>query len=240
MRAVEWQGTKNVKVVHRPKPLVTDPTDAVLRITSSTICGSDLHLYHNEFSGMQKGDVLGHEFMGIVESVGSGVKDIKVGDRVVASAVIADGICNYCKMGLFSCCDGTNPSKQMEKLYGHRTAGLFGYSHLTGGYEGGQAEFVRIPFADVNLLKIPQGLPDEKVLFLSDIASTGWHATELGEVKAGQTVAIWGAGPVGLMACMWSKYRGATKIILIDAVESRLNLAEKNSERSQLISAKRT
>jgi len=223
---VEWQGNKDVKIVERPKPMITEPQDCVVKITASTICGSDLHLYHNEFSGMHKGDILGHEFMGIIESVGSEVKNFKVGDRVVISAIIADGKCYYCQNQLFSCCDTTNPSKEMEQLYGHRTAGIFGYSQLTGGYDGGQAEFVRVPYADVNCLKVPDNLSDEKVLFLSDIVCTGWHANELGGVKEGQTVAVWGCGPVGLMALAWAKFLGAKRIIAIDGVDYRLQMAK--------------
>jgi len=225
MKAVEWYGTGNVKVVDRPRPLVTDPKDCVIRVTSTTICGSDLHLYHHEMKGMQKGDVLGHEFMGVVEAIGPEVKDIKVGDRVVTSFCIACGNCEYCKKGLWTSCDTTNPSKEMETMYGHRTAGLFGYSHLTGGYDGGQAEFVRVPFADVNCLKITGNKDDEYYLFLTDVLCTGWHATEMAEIKPGNTVVIWGCGPIGLASAMWAKYRGASRIIAIDGVDYRLKIA---------------
>jgi len=226
MKALVFQGKENVAVIDRPRVMVTDPGDAVIRITSTTICGSDLHMYHNEVPGMEPGDVLGHECMGIVHSIGENVKNLRVGDRVVVSAVIADGTCFYCQAGLYSLCEGTNPSKEMEELYGHRIAGVFGYSHLTGGYEGGQAEFIRVPIADFNCLKVPDELPDEKVLFLSDIACTGWHATELGGVIEGNTVAIWGCGPVGLMAGMWCKFRGAAKIVMIDHIDYRLRFAQ--------------
>jgi len=178
-------------------------------------------------SGLQKGDILGHEGMGIVDAVGDQVKDFKKGDRVVISAVIACGQCYYCKNQMFSCCDNTNPSMEMEALYGHRTSGLFGYSHITGGYEGCQAEYVRVPIGDMNLLKVPSHLKDEQVLFLSDIACTGFHATELGKVKEGQTVAIWECGPVGLMAVMWSKFKKAGRVIAIDAEPYRLEMARK-------------
>jgi threonine dehydrogenase-like Zn-dependent dehydrogenase len=225
MKAAVWRGTKSVKVEDVPMPLVTDPLDALIRVTLTTICGSDLHLYHHEFSGMEKGDILGHEFMGIVEQVGPQVQNLQIGDRVVVSAIIADGRCDYCQKQLYSCCDRTNPSKEMEKLYGHRTAGLFGYSHLTGGYEGGQAEYVRVPYADVNCLKVPPNLRDEQVLFLSDVMCTGWHANELAQVSEGQTVAVWGCGPVGLMAQMWAKFRGARRVIAIDCVPKRLEVA---------------
>jgi len=169
---------------------------------------------------------LGHEPMGIVTSVGPTVKDLKVGDRVVVSAVITEGECWYCKNGFPSWCECTNPSKQMEEIYGHRLAGVLGYSELLGGYDGGQAEYVRVPYADLNCLKIPEGVPDEKVLFLSDIMCTGWHGNELGAVGPGQIVAIWGCGPVGLMAAMWAKFRGASRIIVIDKEGYRLDVAK--------------
>jgi len=224
--AVELHGNKDVRVNEaRPKPLVTDAADCVIRVTTTTICGSDLHLYHQEFQGLPKGYVLGHEPMGIVESIGPAVKDLKVGDRVVVSAVITEGDCWYCKNGFPSWCDCTNPSKRMEEIYGHRLAGILGYSELLGGYDGGQAEYVRVPNADLNCLKIPEGVPDEKVLFLSDILCTGWHGNEMGAVSPGQTVAIWGAGPVGLMAAMWAKFRGASRIIVIDKLAYRLSVA---------------
>jgi len=159
-----------------------------------------------------------------VESIGDEVKEIKVGDRVVVSFLIACGTCWYCQNELFSCCDNTNPSKQMEDVYGHRTAGIFGYSHLTGGYEGGQAEYVRVPFADTNCLKVPITVPDEKCLFLSDILCTSWHANELGQVSKDQVVAVWGCGPVGLLSLAWAKFRGAKRIIAIDVCEYRLQV----------------
>jgi len=227
MKVVEWQGARNLKIAERPKPMITDPTDCIVRITSTTICGSDLHMYHKEVKAMEKGDVLGHECMGIVESVGPEVKNVKVGDRVVVSAVISCGCCQYCKKGLFSCCDVTNPSKECEEMYGHRLSGIFGYSHLTGGYDGGQAEFVRVPLADVNTLKITGKKDDEYYLFLSDIMCTGYHACELAEVTPGKTVVIWGCGPVGLSAQMWAKYRGASRVIAVDGIDYRLQTANK-------------
>jgi threonine dehydrogenase-like Zn-dependent dehydrogenase len=174
---------------------------------------------------MEKGDILGHEGVGIVEQVGSEVKTLKEGDRVVISAIISCGDCEYCMKGQVSLCVNTNPNTQMETMYGDKLAGVFGYSHLLGGYEGCQAEFVRVPIGDVNCLKIPDSLPDEKAILLSDIACTGWHANELGEVTEGKTVAIWGCGPVGLMAIMWAKFRGASRIIAIDDVADRLQIA---------------
>jgi len=232
MLACEWNGTQSVKLAARPRPLVTDPQDVVLKVTSTTICGSDLHLYFNEIPGvrpLEVGDILGHEFMGIVEDVGPEVKNLKAGDRVVSSFAIADGTCKFCQKGQPSLCETTNPSGQMEKLYGQRTAGLFGYSHLTGGYHGGQAEYVRVPFADNNLLKVPNDLPDEKLIFLSDIICTGWHGCVLS--KAGEedhkTVAVWGCGPVGLMAIRLAFIRGAQKVFAIDHVGYRLDHAQR-------------
>lgn len=173
---------------------------------------------------MRSGDVLGHEFMGIIDAVGDEVKNFKVGDRVVVSFLIACGNCWYCQNELFSLCDTTNPSKEMEEAYGHRIAGIFGYSHMTGGYEGGQAEYVRVPYADVNCLKVPITIPDEKCLLLSDILCTAWHANELGNVSKGQTVAVWGCGPVGLLAIAWAKFRGAKRVIAIDVCNYRLEV----------------
>jgi len=226
MRAVEFHGARDVRVnPKRPKPLVTEPTDVIVRLTCVTICGSDLHLYHNAVPGMEKGDILGHEGVGIVDSVGSSITKFKPGDRVVISAVIACGECEYCKQEMFSLCDRTNPSKEMEDMYGHRIAALFGYTHLTGGYDGTQADFVRVPLAEVNLLKIPPELDNYRALLLSDVANTGWHANEFGEVKAGNIVAVWGCGPIGLMAQIWAWHRGASRVIGIDSVPKRLEKA---------------
>jgi threonine dehydrogenase-like Zn-dependent dehydrogenase len=176
--------------------------------------------------GMQDGDILGHEFMGIVEEVGADVKKVKVGQRVVVAFDIACGTCDHCRREEYTACDTTNPSKVMEEMYGHRTAALYGYSHLTGGVAGGQAEYVRVPFADVNCLPVPAGVTDEQALYLSDVVPTAYHATEMGEVGKGDTVAIWGLGPVGLMAARWCQIRGAAKVIGIDCVPARLKLAE--------------
>lgn len=225
MRALEWHGNADVRVVERDIPSIVDPTDVLLRVTSTAICGSDLHLYHNEVPGMKKGDVLGHEFMGIIDEVGSAVKSFKRGDRVVCSFLISCGHCYYCVNGMYSNCDAGNPNKETDDLYGHRSSGKFGYSHLTGGFSGGQAEWVRVPFADNCLLKIPDGIPDEKVLLLSDVACTGYHATELGGVTRNQTVAVWGCGPVGLTVLACAKLRGAARIIAIDGDSYRLEFA---------------
>ncbi|KAL7749417.1 hypothetical protein RI367_005288 [Sorochytrium milnesiophthora] len=226
MKALVYHGTKDIRCDTVPKPLITDPRDCILKITSTTICGSDLHLYHSFIQEMSSGDIIGHEFCGIVESIGPDVKDVKVGDRVVVSAVIAEGHCNFCQEKKFSLCDRTNPSKSMEYLYGHRTAGLFGYSHLTGGYPGGQAQFARVPYADVNTIKIPDGVPDERVLLLSDVLATSYHGTELGEVHDGDVVAVWGCGPIGLATVMWSFHRGAKRVLAIDCVPERLAKAK--------------
>lgn len=226
MKATVWYGRESLKVKNVPKPLVTEPTDCVVRVIYTSVCGSDLHLYHNEFSGLEKGDILGHEVLGIVEEVGSEVQDLQVGEKVVVSAIISCGKCEYCQQGLFSCCNTTNPSREMEKNYGHRIAGIFGYSRLLGGYDGGQAEFLRVPYASVNCLKIPESVSDEKAFLLSDVACTAWHACEMGQVKEGQTVAVWGCGPVGLLVLMWAKFRGAKKLYAIDAVDYRLDFAK--------------
>ncbi|CAF0777330.1 unnamed protein product [Adineta steineri] len=230
MKAVAWYGNKDIRIIDHPRPLVTDPHDVILKVTSTAICGSDLHIYLGCVPGMEKGDILGHEFMGIVEDMGSEVKHLKKGDRVVTAFDIGCHKCDFCtgKQKLYSSCDNTNDSKQQEQLYGHRTAGMFGYSHVTGGWDGGQAQYVRVPFADTNTLKVPAGLSDEKALFLSDILPTGWHATELGEVEAGQTVAIWGCGPVGMLAALSAQYKKASRVILIDNVQYRLDYAKKH------------
>jgi threonine dehydrogenase-like Zn-dependent dehydrogenase len=183
-------------------------------------------LYHKEFDGLEPGDILGHEAVGIIEKVGPEVKNFKVGDRVVISAVISYGECFYCKQKQMSLCISTNPDPRLDAVYGQRLSGIFGYSHLLGGYDGCQAEFVRVPIGDVNCLKIPDTLSDAKAILLSDIACTGWHANELAEVREGQTVAVWGCGPVGLMAMMWAKFRGASRIIAIDCLPYRMQLAK--------------
>jgi len=226
MHALAWHGKKSVKYVEKPVPKISDPRDIVLKITATTICGSDLHLYSGNMMNMKDGDILGHEFMGIIEDVGAAVKKFQVGQRVVVAFDIACGTCDYCKRQEYTGCDTTNPSRVMESLYGHRTAALYGYSHMTGGVPGGQAEYVRVPFADVNCLLIPPGLPDEKVLYLSDVVPTALHAVEMGEVKKGSTVGIWGLGPIGLMAAKWAQIKGASRVIGIDCIPERLALAK--------------
>lgn len=226
-KGAEWWGKKTIKVNERGVPLVTDPTDAIVKITSTCICGSDLHMYNGMFPGMRKGDLVGHEFMGIVESVGPEVKNVKAGDRVVACFDLACGQCMFCKKELYSLCNATNPSKDMQALYGDCTSGIHGYSQLTGGYEGGQAEYSRVIFADVNLLKLPEHNNDDKYVLLSDILPTAWHANELGQVEKGDIVAIWGAGPVGQLAAQCAFARGADRVFIIDSVKYRLEHAKK-------------
>jgi threonine dehydrogenase-like Zn-dependent dehydrogenase len=225
MNALVWRGKRTVEYVQTPRPCLTDPRDIILRVTATTICGSDLHLYSGNMMDMKDGDILGHEFMGIVEQVGTGVEKLSVGQRVVVAFGIACGTCSYCKREEYTSCDTTNPSNLMEKLYGHRTSAIYGYSHLTGGVPGGQAEYVRVPFADVNCLPLPNDLPDEKALYLSDIIPTALHGVEMGEVKEGDTVAIWGLGPVGLLIARWAQILKARKIIGIDCVPERLEMA---------------
>jgi threonine dehydrogenase-like Zn-dependent dehydrogenase len=228
MKTVQWYGTQDMRVVEEYRPVVTDPSDVIVKVTSAAICGSDLHIYTGVMPGMKKGDIMGHETMGIIEQVGPQVKNFKVGDRVVVAFDIACNHCTYCHKGAFSGCDNTNPSKEQEMLYGHRTAGLFGYSHLTGGYPGGQAEYLRVPLADVNCLKINEDaseLSDDHVILISDVLSTAWHATELASVEKNDTVAIWGAGPVGVLAAHCAQVRGASRVVLIDQDEFRLQFA---------------
>jgi threonine dehydrogenase-like Zn-dependent dehydrogenase len=227
MRAVCWNGANEVRVEDVPDPEILNPRDVVLRVTTAAICGSDLHLYDGYIPTMKKGDILGHEFMGEVVEVGPAVQNLQVGDRVVVPFCIACGNCFFCKKGLFSACDNSNPNAALaEKLYGHTTAGLFGYSHLTGGYAGGQAEYVRVPFADVGALKVPDDLPDEKVLFLGDIFPTGYMAAENCGIEPGDTVAVWGCGPVGQFAIQSAWMFGAERVIAIDRFPERLLLAE--------------
>ncbi|KEF60719.1 uncharacterized protein A1O9_02280 [Exophiala aquamarina CBS 119918] len=225
MLALRWYGDRDVRLEEVPAPTITEPADVVVKVTGTTVCGSDLHLYHKEIMQLQKGEILGHEFMGIADEVGPGVTSIKKGDRVVASFQIACGNCQFCKESLTSMCERTNSSALQERLYGKPFAGLSGYSHFGGGSAGGQAEYVRVPFGDFNLLKIPDSVPNEKALYLSDIVPTAYHATVCADVEKGKSVAVWGLGPVGLLACNWSKLEGARRVIAIDQVPERLALA---------------
>jgi len=226
MKALVWHGNEDVRVDTVPDPKIVDPTDAVIKISSTAICGSDLHLYGSVQPTMEKGDILGHENMGEVVEVGSGVTRLKVGDRVVVPFTISCGSCFFCQREMFSLCDRSNPNAEMAaKVMGQSPAGLFGFSHLLGGYAGGQAEFLRVPFADVGPVKVPAGLKDEQVLFLSDIFPTGYMAAENAEIEEGDTVAIWGCGSVAQFAIQSAKMLGAGRIIAIDRVPERLAMA---------------
>ena len=232
MKAVCWEGTNRVAVQNVPDPSIINPRDAVVRVTSTAICGSDLHLLDGFIPTMEKGDILGHEFMGIVEETGHGVKNLKKGDRVIVPFPIACGACYFCTHGLFSCCDNSNPNAWLaEKFYGYTTAGLFGYSHMTGGYAGGQAQYARVPFADVGPFKVPDSLTDEQVLFLTDVFPTGYMAAENCNIKSGDTIAVWGCGPVGQFAIRSAFLLGAGRVIAIDTVpERRLMATEAGAE----------
>jgi threonine dehydrogenase-like Zn-dependent dehydrogenase len=226
MKAVCWYGIHDVRVVDAPDPQILNPRDAIVRVTATAICGSDLHLYDGYIPTMKPGDILGHEFMGEVVEVGPGVDNLAPGDRVVVPFPIGCGNCYFCKRGLWSLCDNSNPNAWMaEQLWGYSPSGIYGYSHLVGGYAGGQAEYVRVPFADVGPIKVPDRLSDEQVLFLSDILPTGWMAAEHCDIQPGDTIAVWGCGPVGLLAIRSAFVQGAARVIAIDQVQERLQLA---------------
>ncbi|HJR64922.1 MAG TPA: zinc-dependent alcohol dehydrogenase [Gemmatimonadaceae bacterium] len=231
MRANCWEGKQKVKVEDVPDPKILNDRDAIVRVTSTAICGSDLHLYNGFIPSMVKGDILGHEFMGEVMEVGKGVKTLKVGDRVVVPFTISCGACWMCKQELYSLCENSNPNAWMaEKMFGHSPAGIYGYSHLTGGYAGGQSEFVRVPFADVGPLRIENGFTDEQVLFLSDIFPTGYMGAEMCDIKPGDVIAVWGCGPVGQFAIASAFLLGAERVIAIDRFPARLRMAEQNTK----------
>jgi threonine dehydrogenase-like Zn-dependent dehydrogenase len=226
MRAICWQGRNQVGVETVPDPTLLNPRDAIVRVTSTAICGSDLHLYGGRVPTLMKGDILGHEFMGEVVEVGRGVRNLAVGDRVVLPFNIACGNCAFCARGEFSACDNSNTNSAVAiAAMGEPVAGLYGYTHMCGGYAGGQAEYVRVPYADVNPLKVPSGLDDEKVLFLSDIFPTGWMAAESCGIQPGDTIAVWGAGPVGQFAIRSAFILGAERVLAIDCVPERLEMA---------------
>jgi threonine dehydrogenase-like Zn-dependent dehydrogenase len=228
MKAVCWMGTEKISVENVPDPKILNPRDAIVRITSTCICGSDLHLYDGYIPTMEQGDILGHEFMGEVVEVGPAIKPekLKVGDRVVVPFTIACGRCFFCERQLWSCCDNSNPNYWIaEKMMGYSPSGLFGYSHMMGGYAGGQAQYARVPFADVGPLKLPEGIPDEKLVFLSDIFPTGYFGAENADIKHGDTVAVWGCGPVGQFAIRSAFLLGAERVIAIDRFPYRLQMA---------------
>ncbi len=226
MKALCWHGKGDIRCDTVPDPKIEHPRDAIIKVTACAICGSDLHIYDGMIPTMQSGDVLGHETMGEVVEVGSGISRLKVGDRVVIPFTIACGECFFCARGFFSGCERTNPNHvTAEKFWGHSPAGLFGYSHMLGGYAGGQAEYLRVPYADVGALKVPEGLSDDQVLFLSDIFPTGFMAADFCNIQKGDTIAIWGCGPVGQFAIRSAFLLGAGRVIAIDTVPERMSLA---------------
>ncbi|MGN6393565.1 MAG: zinc-dependent alcohol dehydrogenase [Gemmatimonadales bacterium] len=236
MKANCWMGKKRLEVRDVPDPQILNARDAIVRVTSTAICGSDLHLYNGFVPTMEKGDILGHEFMGEVVEIGPAVKNLKVGDRVVVPFPIACGACGMCQRDLFSLCENSNPNAWIaEKLMGHSPAGLFGYSHMLGGYAGGQAEYARVPFADVGPLKIQNGLSDDQVLFLSDILPTGYMGAEMCNIQPGDVIAVWGCGPVGQFAIASAKMLGAERIIGIDRFPYRLRMAAEKAGATETI-----
>ncbi|RSH87076.1 hypothetical protein EHS25_003565 [Saitozyma podzolica] len=238
MRALTWQGKDSVVVKDMPIPDITEPKDVIVKVTGSTICGSDLHLYHSEMLGLQKDDILGHEFMGIIDRVGPEVTNLKVGDRVVVSFNIACGTCKFCKKKYSSMCEYTNNSSMQEQMYGQRDAGFFGYGHLTGGFPGGQAEYTRVPFGEVNCLKVPEGLSDEQVLYLTDVLPTAYHSVVDTRVDPDDVVAVWGLGPIGQCAVRFALLKGAKKVYAIDTIPHRLALASKASSKVEVVDFK--
>lgn len=227
MKALVYHGKIDVRLIEKPVPLISNPLDIIVKVTATTVCGSDLHLYNGEIpKNFLKGYILGHEAVGIVDEVGSEIKKFSKGDRVVISAVIACGQCEYCKREEYSCCDVTNKCEAQKILYGHNTGAIFGYSDLVGGYDGCQAEYVRVPYGDVNCFEIPDGIDDKKALMIADIACTGFHGNQLVDVKEGDNVVVFGCGPVGMMTCMWAKYRKAKRVIGIDVDDYRLKFVK--------------
>jgi threonine dehydrogenase-like Zn-dependent dehydrogenase len=236
MRANVWSGRNTVQVENVPDPKILNDQDAIVRITSTAICGSDLHLYDGYVPTMKRGDILGHEFMGEVVETGKGVDNLQIGDRVVVPFPIACGRCSNCRAELYSICENSNPNAVLaEKMFGHPTAGIFGYSHLTGGFAGGQAEYARVPFANVGPIKIENGLADEQVLFLSDIFPTGYMGAEMCDIKPGHVIAVWGAGPVGQFAIASARLLGAERVIAIDRFDYRLKMAADKAGATDMI-----
>lgn len=235
MKATCWHGKYDVRVDSVPDPEILNPRDAIVKITSTAICGSDLHLYNGVIPTMEQGDILGHEFMGEIVDIGREVKNLQIGDRVVVPFPIACGNCFFCEEKMYSVCENSNPNAWMaEKMWGHSPAGIFGYSHLTGGYAGGQAEYARVPYADIGPIKIPSGMSDEQVLFLSDILPTGYMAAENCDIKPGHVVAVWGCGPVGQFAMQSAYLLGAEHVIAIDRFPERLRMAREQSKADTL------
>jgi threonine dehydrogenase-like Zn-dependent dehydrogenase len=231
MKATCWMGRNTVKVEDVPDPKILNDRDAIVRITSTAICGSDLHLYDGYVPTMRRGDILGHEFMGEIVEKGKGVENLEVGDRVVVPFPISCGSCWPCRNELWSLCENTNPNARVaEKMWGFPTAGIFGYSHLTGGFAGGQSEYARVPFADVGPIKIDNGVADESVLFLSDVFPTGYMAAEMCDISGGDVIAVWGAGPVGQFAAASAQLLGAERVIVIDRFDYRLEIARRNTD----------
>jgi threonine dehydrogenase-like Zn-dependent dehydrogenase len=236
MKANVWMGKRKVSVEQVPDPQILNARDAIVRVTSTTICGSDLHLYNGFVPTMQRGDILGHEFMGEVVELGSAVHNLQVGDRVVVPFAVACGNCEQCQLGNFSVCENANPNAWLaEKMMGHPICGAFGYAHLTGGFAGGQAEYVRVPYADFGPLKVPSTLRDDQVLFLSDILPTGYMGAEFCEINPRKVIAVWGAGPVGQFAIASARMLGAEKVIAIDRFAYRLDLAVKKAGATDVI-----
>ena len=231
MRALTWHGKQDVRIEDVPRPEIVNPTDAIIEVTATAICGSDLHLYHGRVPSMREGDVLGHEPMGEVIEVGEEVETLEVGDRVVVPFTISCGECWFCENDLYSLCDNSNPNAEIAReVMGHSPAGLFGYSHMLGGYAGGQAEYLRVPYADVGPIPIESDLSDEEVLFLSDVFPTGFMAAENAQIEDEDTVAVWGCGPVGQFAIQSAQMLGADRVIAIDRVPERLEMAEEHGD----------
>ena len=240
MRALAWHGTHDVRVDTVLDPEIVNPKDAIIKITSTAICGSDLHLYDGVIPSMKSGDILGHEFMGEVVETGP-ESSLEKGQRVVVPFTISCGSCFFCQKQQYSACDNTNPVEKQdmsEKLYGHAMCGIFGYSHMTGGYSGGQAEYARVPFSNVGPIVVPDGMDDDQVLFLSDILPTGWMGAENADIEEGDTVAVWGCGPVGLFAVQSARIMGAERVIAIDHHPHRLQLAKQQG--AEIIDFRRT
>lgn len=229
MKALTWHGKSDIRCESVPDPKIQHPRDAIIKVTACAICGSDLHIYDGVIPEMHSGDIVGHETMGEVVEVGPDAGDLKVGDRVVVPFTISCGECFFCQRGYYSACERSNPDKaKAEKMWGYSPAGLFGYSHMLGGYSGGQAEYLRVPFADVGPIKVPDGLTDEQVLFLSDIFPTGFMAAEFCNIQPGDTIGVWGCGPVGQMAIRSAFMLGAGRVIAIDTVPERLEMARQS------------